>query len=139
MSSEYGKVIIGESVDESAKPLLCGEAVEPDVEAQIYAQPIPQGQRVYESASRVPAVTVYGTYPAQRVIVERDPGEDCALMGCLLSWIPIIGVITFFVHCDAPPESRRAYWARTACIIASLVVFFNLVFWPVYEEEQGRN
>jgi hypothetical protein len=64
----------------------------------------------------------------------RDPNEFmlvCAVIGCLLSWIPIIGCCTFIINCDAPPGTPRKMFATTALIIAIFVVFFNVIFWPV--------
>jgi hypothetical protein len=127
MTSEYGKVVIGDVMDES-QPLILGVNVERDIEAQAYSVPA-RGEVIYNTQP----VNVYGTYPTSQIIVQqRDPGEHCAFIGCLLSWIPLIGFVTFIIHCDAPSESRRSYWAKTACIISSLIVFFNVVFWPIW-------
>lgn len=126
MTSEYGKVVIGDAVDDERQPLILGIPVARDIEAQ--AAPV-RGDVIYSTQP----TNVYGTYPTSQIIIQqRDPGEHCAFLGCLLSWIPIIGFVTFIIHCDAPSDSRRSYWARTACLIASLVVFFNMVFWPVW-------
>jgi hypothetical protein len=128
MTSEYGKVVIGDAVEDERQPLILGVTVERDIEAQAYSVPS-RGEVIYNTQP-----VIYGTYPtsSQITIQQRDPGEHCAFIGCLLSWIPLIGFVTFIIHCDAPVESRRSYWARTACIISSLIVFFNMVFWPIW-------
>lgn len=130
MSTEYGKVIVGESVDETANdPLIARNLAQQDIEAQTFNPVVGQPVEEYSSTGGRP-LGVYGTYQAP-VIVVRDPREQCAFMGCLFSWIPIVGFITFCINCDAPMHSRRSYWSNMACIVATVVLFFNLIFWPL--------
>lgn len=58
-----------------------------------------------------------------------ETGDECAFFGCLFSWIPVVGILTCLLNYDAPPTSRRAYWARHACMISSIIIFINIVFW----------
>lgn len=63
----------------------------------------------------------------------NDPREEgmlwCAIVGCLFSWIPLIGCLTFAVNADAPLGSPRRCYAKTACSIAMVVILFNIFFW----------
>ena len=84
-------------------------------------------------------IGVYGTYgghhppppPPGAMAMEGEPGEECALFGCLFSWIPFVGIITFIINFDAPPHTRRGFWARWALIIALVILISNIVFWPL--------
>lgn len=128
--NDYGKVIIGEPVpvtDGATNPLMAY-----DVEAQVV-----YGEQVYIHPPRPPPPPgVYGTYPPHPPHWQHPPpserGEDCALFGCLLSWIPFVGIATYIVHCDAPPDSKRAYWSRIALIIGILILLLNILFWPIW-------
>jgi hypothetical protein len=64
---------------------------------------------------------------------DPNPGMTaCAMCGCLFSWIPIVGCITFIVNCDAPPGTQRRSFATMALIIACIVILFNIFFWPFH-------
>lgn len=83
---------------------------------------------------------VFGTFPSGSGIhpapsdILKEPGEDCAQLGCWFSFIPPVGFITCFLHMDAPPMSRREGWANKACIIASLVSLVIVVYFISVEE-----
>lgn len=68
--------------------------------------------------------------PPGWLILEGEPGEECAFFGCLFSWIPFIGIITFIANFDAPPHTRRGFWARWAMIISSLMILAVIILGP---------
>jgi hypothetical protein len=129
-SSEYGKIIVGEPVDDSTPLIATGYRTDPEA-----AQAIPM---YYRSGSTGPSSDAYqvGYEHSQpqtdTIIYDRDPGEDCAQIGCLLSWIPIIGIITCCVNMDAPSDSPRAYWSRIAFGISCVVIALNIVYFMTY-------
>jgi hypothetical protein len=51
------------------------------------------------------------------------------LVGCIFSWIPLEGFITYAVHWPAPYYSRRAFLARTALTISLVVLIMNVIYW----------
>jgi len=63
---------------------------------------------------------------------DNDPRLPCTIMGFCFSWIPLIGVLTYLCNLDAPSDSLRARYARGACMVATIVVIFNLFFWTLY-------
>jgi hypothetical protein len=67
----------------------------------------------------------------QLVALEADPKLSCAAAGCACSWIPIIGLITYVLNCDAPRNSPRAALANTACAVAAIITLFNIIFWSL--------
>ena len=129
-SSEYGKIIVGEPIDESATPLIAtGYSTDPET-----AQAVPM---YYRSGAAGPTSDAYQvgyeqSQPPNVTIYERDPREDCAQIGCLLSWIPIIGIITCCVNMDAPSDSPRAYWSRIAFAVSCVVIMLNIVYFMTY-------
>jgi hypothetical protein len=136
MASEYGKVIVGEPVEEEEQtPLITGIPVNPEPEA------VPV---FYRGAPAYPPPNMYGSVgppppPPPPEVIYQEPGEDCALIGCLLSWIPIIGVFTYLWNLDAHPMSKRAYWAHLACCVATIVIVANIIYWVYWYEEGGCN
>lgn len=130
-SSEYGKIIVGEPIDDSSTPLIAtGYSADPEA-----AQAVPM---YYRSGVAGPSSEAYqvgyeqGQPSANVQVYVRDPSEDCAQIGCLLSWIPIIGIITCCVNLDAPSDSPRAYWSRTAFGISCVVIVLNIVYFMTY-------
>lgn len=99
------------------------------------------------SLSAVEVIPYTPEYPVERVIVINtiDPPvnisryrEDnnsgfalCAIIGFMFSWIPIIGFLTFCLNIDAPPGTERRLWSNAACLVSSLVILFNIIFWTV--------
>jgi hypothetical protein len=147
--SEYGKIVIGEPLDDNSdRPLLHTE-VNSNNSTETYSALQQQQQQQQQATSAVytttyaippsvyppPAPGYYGTYapppPPPPIVwfVESEPGEECALLGCLFSWFPPVGIITFCVHCNAPWHSRRGFWARTALIISLIVLIANILYW----------
>jgi hypothetical protein len=61
--------------------------------------------------------------PIQLATEDHSPGMlICAITGCLFSWIPFIGCLTFILNADAPQGSTRKVFAFTACGISMIVV-----------------
>ena len=50
--------------------------------------------------------------------MEED--ESCARCGCIFSFIPLVGWVSFCVNQSAPEGSRKKQLAKTACYIVSL-------------------
>jgi hypothetical protein len=64
-----------------------------------------------------------------------DPHEGwlwCAITGCVFSWIPIVGCITFCFNSDAPFGTLRRKYSSLALSISFLSLCFNLLFWPLW-------
>lgn len=87
------------------------------------APPHPRWQRGYGTYGRPPP-----HHFASPPHIHED-GEECALVGCIFSWIPLVGFITYAVHWPAPYYSRRAFWARTALTISLVVLIMNVIYW----------
>jgi hypothetical protein len=64
----------------------------------------------------------------------RESGEECAFLGCLLSWIPCLGIIVYCLHADAPDTSRRGFWARSSLITGLVVMVLLFMYWNYYTE-----
>ena len=132
MISDYGKVVVGEAIDdEPITPLIASGVpvqnhIEPNAIPVLYRRPPP-------TPIQQPSGS-YGTYQNTSSDDFREPGEDCSQLGCFFSWIPIIGYINCCMHADAPPMSRREYWAHRSCIVATLVSLFLIIFWVSWEE-----
>mmetsp|Transcript_20393 Transcript_20393/g.18531 ORF Transcript_20393/g.18531 Transcript_20393/m.18531 type:complete len:151 (-) Transcript_20393:143-595(-) len=126
----YDKIVIGEDIDEQNSPLIAHAT---PVQAEPYPQPAVEvaDERYYHYSSR--SNVIQGPYYETPGLDYKEPGEDCAFIGCLFSWIPIVGFITCCLNADAPPMSKREYWAHRACMVASLILLFNLVFWASYQ------
>ena len=126
-TSEYGKIVVGEPIDDITPLIATGYVNDPET-----AQAVPMYYRTG------PATDVYPSgyeqsQPQQSVVIyERDPEEDCARIGCLFSWIPIIGIITCCVNMDAPSDSPRALWSRIALVVACVVICLNIIYFASY-------
>lgn len=82
-----------------------------------------------EQEKRVVVVTYQDVPPSSEV----DGSQiSCAVIGLIFSWIPIVGLITFCVNCDAPRGSVRYSIASAALMISILVLLFNLLFWSIF-------
>jgi hypothetical protein len=129
-SSEYGKVIIGEPVDDNTPLIATGYSTDPEA-AQATAVPM-----YYRSSPPTNAYQADG-YPQlsapDLIVYERDEGEECAQIGCLFSWIPIVGIITCCVNLDAPCDSKRGYWARIAFCVSVIVIIANVTIYMYTE------
>ncbi|ELR18998.1 uncharacterized protein ACA1_234460 [Acanthamoeba castellanii str. Neff] len=56
----------------------------------------------------------------------HDEHLGCARLGCLLSWIPLIGLITFVLNVGAPMGSRRRRLAWISLFVAAFMVCSSL-------------
>lgn len=132
MSGEYAKVVVGQEIDDTAHDALLAQSLQQqqDIEAQSYNPVV--GQEVDDTRYFRRPVHMYGSYGQPSVMVLHDPGEPCAFWGCMFSWIPIVGFVTFCMNADAPPYTRRAYWSNIACMIATFVLLINLLYWPFW-------
>ena len=132
MSDDYEKVILGEAVEDydDSTPLVPA-GIPVDV-------PVSQQQNYYRTQTQQPmAPSVYGTTTIHIGDEFKDGGEDCAHLGCLFSWIPIIGCVTCCIHSDAPLMSKREYYAHRACCIAMLttiIILFIYLAWYTYND-----
>lgn len=134
MSRQYNKVVVGTAVEEEAELVgQSGEGTGIETAVPIYAEsyylrPPPPGPG---------AAGIYGTYPPHSVRPALEPygdgpGDDCAQIGCMFSWIPIVGCITCLVHADAPPNSKRELWATRACVVSTIVTLALVVFFTSF-------
>jgi hypothetical protein len=136
MSTQYVRVVKGDRLSDEDPLLESGGRSIPFAPATYNPswyppQPAPQPQPQPQ-----PHLYPYGTYsappPPGFVIVETEPGEECALLGCIFSWIPVVGIATYLANIDALPHTRRAFWSRWA-LITSLIIFLAvIVFGPLY-------
>lgn len=111
-----------------------------DIEAAaISTAPPVVAQPVLEQPTRIIYVAeapVYAQYNSPYVlddVADPHPGLlGCAIIGFIFSWIPIIGFITYCINFDAPLNSQRRLFAHMACLIAMIVLLFNIFFWSFY-------
>lgn len=104
----------------------------------VYAIPIAEEAPPPVYYRSTPATVIYvrdnaNQADAQQIQEANDPNSGmlpCAIVGCIFSWIPLIGFITFLVNMNAPRNTRRRLFAQSACCIASFIVIFNILFWP---------
>lgn len=133
--SEYGKVVVGEPVDDAEAPLIAtGVPYHSDIAT---ATPTLYYSRPPPPTPGPPGV--YGSFPPHppappMAMYYIEPGEQCAQVGCWFSWIPLIGIINFFLNSDAAPQTRRQYFAYMSCLIATVVIVVNIVFWIAWFE-----
>lgn len=141
----YNKIVVGEAIEEQS-PFLADSSLAPtalaiggrDGDIPIgSAVPVYSQDYYMRAPARSPGTGVYGTYPHQTLPhtgleIYGEPGEDCAQIGCFFSWIPLVGFVTCFLHADAPPNSRREYWAYRSCVVSSLVTGILLIFLFTY-------
>ena len=106
-----------------------------DIESQT-PMVLVQDARPLDPAQQQRVVNVAYPVAAYGPPIMDDPNTDpllgCALVGLCFSWIPIVGFITFCVNVNAPHNSLRYSVANTACLISSLIVIFNVIFWSAY-------
>lgn len=129
--ADYGKVVIGEPVDETEAPLIsAGLPYHNDIET---AAPPHQWR---PPRPMPPPPGVYGTYPPPPPppMFFVEPGEECAELACWFSWIPVVGIVNCIMNSDAAPHSRRHYFAQMSCIVATVVIVVNIVFWISWYE-----
>lgn len=127
--SEYRKVVVGVPLEDPNSPRGddCEDPLLPSAN-----EPPP----LYQAAP-LPSYAAYPPPPPPPQVIlvyQEDPAECCSQVGCLLSWIPIIGMVNFCVHLDAPPMSRRQWFAQMSCYIATAVIILNIIFWITYTE-----
>jgi hypothetical protein len=94
-----------------------------------YAQPTPR-DLPYASNAAEEGYYVFQNLqgPIQPAIEDHSPGMVfCAIIGCVFSWIPFIGCLTFILNADAPQGSTRKVFAFTACGIAMIVVVLEIL------------
>jgi hypothetical protein len=125
------------------------KATDPSQSYDIEAPPIASAPPVYAiPIADEPQPTYYRSTPATVIYVRENANRDhamvdnqeapdpnpsmlpCAIVGCIFSWIPLIGIITFLVNMNAPRNTRRRLFAHSACCIATFIIIFNLLFWP---------
>ncbi len=111
-----------------------------DVEAPepVYAVPIVDEPQV-EIIPSTPATIMYvrDNHEHQfQSLPDPNPGmQPCAIIGCLFSWIPFVGIVNFFINMNAPRNSKRRLLAQLSCCIASIILLFcvfNMLFWPFW-------
>ena len=93
-----------------------------------YAVAQPPQQAYYQAGGGY--VVGGGGAPPQVVAVEvydYDDDDSCAQVGCMFSWIPLVGFITFCMNGNARPGSRRHRIAQQACAVASTVFVVALI------------
>jgi hypothetical protein len=152
MSRGYGKVVVGEPVEEESSPFLAYASPVGGVgggsnSVGVVATAVPRGPPPprHPPPHRHPPLhhppppppplhryNQFGTFQNGGVPVtiayQDEPGEECARLGCCFSWLPPIGFLTCIVHADAPPHSRREQWARASCFTATLVTIALVVY-----------
>jgi hypothetical protein len=82
-----------------------------------YTAPLPAGTQTVVVVEGGPGA---GGLGAQYVYVD-DENYRRALLGLLLSWIPIVGWVTYCAFCGAPRGSRTRRYAVGAGLVATLV------------------
>lgn len=62
---------------------------------------------------------------------QESPMKYCAICGCVFSWIPIVGLITYCVNWNAPRGSQTRMWASIALCVSLAIIIFNLLYWTI--------
>jgi hypothetical protein len=101
-------------------------AIDPESQQPIRATDV---RSLEPTVERVNYILIPEALPAAVPPNEEDTKLACAAVGCVFSWIPIVGFVTFAVNTDAPRGSPRAAMANAACGIGTLVAAFNIIFW----------
>lgn len=134
----YEKVIVGEMIEEG---LNDNERLLPTADTASASSNASSFPTAYIVHSRPPpprhprwqrGYGTYGGHPPHHFAPPpplHEDGEECALVGCIFSWIPLVGLITYAIHWSAPYFSRRAFWARTALVISLVVLIINIIYW----------
>ena len=99
-------------------------ALSEDVQRQQYQQ-----QRYVAYQQQQPYVRTYQQQPDGVVYVQIEEEDDsCARVGCIFSWIPLVGWITYCANMStAVPGSSRWRLARTAGVVATIVFLINVI------------
>jgi hypothetical protein len=132
MEDDYSKVVVGDRVEDSAEttPMMATGIPVAQSPALLEAQAEqPYYGPAGSSYGAPPPPASYGYGPGPGPKPGPEPGELCATVGCLFSWIPLIGILNFVFNTDAPPQSRRQWLAQMSCFIAGSILFINFVFW----------
>jgi len=147
MSYAYGKIIVGEPIDEMsplapARAIHVGRGGAADLENAAAAAPVPATYYFRPPPPHhhhLPPHLRHHPHPPtlHAAAIPREPGEECAQFGCCFSFIPPIGFITCIMHSDAPPLSRREWWAHRSCVVASIVTIALIVYLSVWYSGQG--
>ena len=133
-----GKVLVGEPVDETSRFLASARVVTSarDIEAgrrpHFHPPPPPHGF----GFSRPGLWFQHGHGPGPGPGPPEE-GESCARLGCLFSWIPPVGFVTFIANSDAAPLSPKEYWAHKSCLIATVVTVTLILYFAVFFDSEG--
>lgn len=145
MSGHFDMENFGEYKDIEEQAPLTRTPSAPTPSAPVPATPVASGFTIPRYGTPAVPRTYQRTIRVYELPVEDVFGEDpspellpCAVVGTFLSWIPIIGVITYFVNWSAPPRTPRRYWANMALWIAFFVAFFDVVFWILHAGQLHR-
>ena len=111
-------VLLVQPIPNEGIPVVAEPSIPPD------AQVIYVNRRRY--SGRKPA---YFLYPEE--LVAEEESATCALCGLFFSWIPLVGIFTYFWNFNAPVNSVRFYYARNALCVAVFVLILNVVLWPI--------
>ena len=114
-TAAYGTVVAGERIEDTTPLIATGYSTElhaADVVPMYYRPSGPIGGPISNSS------TYQGNDTLSQMRIDapddRDPFETCAMIGCLFSWIPIVGLVTGCINRNAREVSATASWARTA-------------------------
>ena len=103
-------------------PAMSYNAVPTMAQPQPQYYPVPQSQPY--NGQQFGQQPVYGGNTYGNTVVHVGPpmeeDESCARCGCIFSFIPLVGWVSFCVNQNAPEGSRKRQLAKTACYIASL-------------------
>ena len=99
-------------------PAMNYNAVPTIAQPQPQYYPVPQSQPY--SGQQFGQQPVYGGNTVVHVGPPMEEDESCARCGCIFSFIPLVGWVSFCVNQNAPEGSRKKQLAKTACYIASL-------------------
>ncbi len=93
----------------------------------------PSDRVVYVSEQNVPRRTQYcvSQQNGQQNFQQESSMKCCAICGCLFSWIPIVGLITYCVNLNAPRGSQTRIWASTAFCVSLVIIIINLLIWTM--------
>ena len=130
-TTAYATVVTGERIDDTTPLIATGYST--DLHA---ADVVPM---YYRPTGPIAGPITNSAYQGSNTLSQmredapddKDPFETCAMIGCLFSWIPIVGIVTGWINRDARQGSATQSWARTALFISLIILIIGIVYFTL--------
>ena len=134
VTTAYGTVVAGERIEETAPLIVTGYSTElhaADV-VPMYYRPSGPIDGAIGSSSRATDTSYQGTSRQGQMQPDQpddtDPYFTLALVGCLCSWIPMVGCVVACINDKAPNGTWKQTLSMTALCISSIVFILIVVY-----------